>query len=66
VLFADGSVRSFRDENKDNLLNNGFDAALGSGFADAQIELPETAVMSLYSLTVRPSGAPASRYLDIR
>ncbi len=53
IVFADGSVRSFRDANKDGYLNNGFPAASGGGFADAIVELAPEDVMSLYSLDAR-------------
>lgn len=56
VLFADGSVRTLRDTNKDGLLNNGFfdpsGAPLG-GFANGEIELPESEIYSLYSVNAR-------------
>lgn len=51
IVFGDGSVRSFRDTNKDGFLNNGFPA--GGGFADAAVELAPEDVMSLYSLDAR-------------
>ena len=44
ILFADGSVRTFSDLNKDGYLDNGF-------IADALPDLPPEDVMSLYSLT---------------
>lgn len=44
ILFADGSVRTFSDSNKDGFLDNGF-------VADALPDLPPEDVMSLYSLT---------------
>ena len=54
LLFADGSVRSFNDENGDGYLNNGFDPAVAaplySGFADAVVELPQELVYSRWSL----------------
>ena len=53
VVFADGSVRSFQDENKDSYLNNGFAAVAGSGFLDDGVELPPEDVMSMYSLEAR-------------
>jgi prepilin-type processing-associated H-X9-DG protein len=51
ILFADGSVRGIRDENRDNLLNNGFDPAEYAGasplgFADDVVELPKGEVFS--------------------
>ena len=48
ILFADGSVRSFSDANKDELLNNGFPAA--GGYTDATIEIPREEFESLYSV----------------
>lgn len=53
VLFADGSVRNFADENKDGLLNNGFTtaAAPASGFSDDVIELPKEGVFSGWTLS---------------
>ncbi len=51
ILFADGSVKSFEDENGDGLLNNGFQATPGNGFADGTtIELPPEEFESLYSM----------------
>lgn len=51
ILFADGSVRDFYDQNADRLLNNGFITDGGQGgFANADIELKEDEVFSLYSL----------------
>ncbi len=44
ILFADGSVRDFRDDNRDGYLNNGFPA--GHGFADDTVELQPTDVFS--------------------
>lgn len=51
VLFIDGSVRSVRDANKDDLLNNGFGAV--GGFADGVKEIPEDDVFSLYSFDAK-------------
>lgn len=48
ILFADGSVRSFTDNNDDGLLNNGFEA--GGGFADSDVEMKSDDVFSLYSV----------------
>lgn len=48
ILFADGSVRQISDVNYDGKLNNGFTAV--GGFADANDELPEDDVFSLYSI----------------
>jgi len=53
LLFADGSVRALKDENRDGLLNNGFDATAG-GFADDRLDLPPADVMSLYSVDATP------------
>jgi prepilin-type processing-associated H-X9-DG protein len=46
ILFADGSVRNFKDDNKDGLLNNGFAPTAASLFVDENIELPEEDVFS--------------------
>jgi prepilin-type N-terminal cleavage/methylation domain-containing protein/prepilin-type processing-associated H-X9-DG protein len=51
ILFADGSVRSLQDKNKDGLLNNGF-SAIG-GFADNTLEVQEDELFSLYTLTAK-------------
>lgn len=51
ILFADGSVRSFTDGNGDGLLNNGFASTPENGFADEEIEIPKTEVISRWSLT---------------
>jgi prepilin-type N-terminal cleavage/methylation domain-containing protein/prepilin-type processing-associated H-X9-DG protein len=48
ILFADGSVRAYADQNNDGFLNNGFGTA--GGFANGEKELPEDEVYSLYSL----------------
>ena len=53
ILFADGSVRTFLDDNKDGLLNNGFEATVQNGFSDNLQELPQESVFSNYSLTNR-------------
>jgi prepilin-type N-terminal cleavage/methylation domain-containing protein/prepilin-type processing-associated H-X9-DG protein len=50
ILFADGSVRTYNDNNKDGLLNNGF---ANAAFADAEIELPPEEVSSLYDVKAR-------------
>ena len=55
ILFADASVRSFNDVNKDGLLNNGFSNA---AFADAEVELPPEDVSSMYDVTARLLPAP--------
>jgi prepilin-type processing-associated H-X9-DG protein len=48
VLFADGSVRSIADPNRDGQLNNGFVA--GGGFADNVSEIPANDFYSQSSL----------------
>jgi prepilin-type N-terminal cleavage/methylation domain-containing protein/prepilin-type processing-associated H-X9-DG protein len=48
VLFADGSVRSIADTNRDGHLNNGF--AAGGGFADNVSEVPANDFYSASSL----------------
>lgn len=53
VLFADGSVRSLTDTNKDTLLNNGFPPASGGGFADDTVEVPPDQFFSGWSLRAR-------------
>ena len=50
LLFADGSVRSVTDENKDGFLNNGFPASAESGFADDKIEIPGEEIINRWSL----------------
>jgi prepilin-type N-terminal cleavage/methylation domain-containing protein/prepilin-type processing-associated H-X9-DG protein len=50
VLFSDGSVRSFADQNRDNLLNNGFDPSPQSDFGSADVELPVTEFFSGWSV----------------
>lgn len=45
ILFIDGSVRSFTDENKDNFLNPGFPVTAGTqghGYTDSTVELLPT------------------------
>lgn len=51
ILFLDGSVRNYSDENGDGMLNNGFPATAASGFADDAVELPAAEVYSGWSLT---------------
>jgi prepilin-type processing-associated H-X9-DG protein len=46
LLFADGSVRSYGDQNGDGLLNNGFPPTVNNGFADSRVELPPREVFS--------------------
>ncbi|MEZ6098559.1 MAG: DUF1559 domain-containing protein [Pirellulaceae bacterium] len=53
LLFADGSVRSLPDINKDGLLNNGFPVGSG-GFQDTTVDLPPDAVFSGYSVADLP------------
>ena len=48
ILFADGSVRSVLDQNRDGYLNNGFPAV--GGFVDDKIELLPDDLMSMYSI----------------
>jgi prepilin-type processing-associated H-X9-DG protein len=50
MLMADGSVRSFTDDNRDGYLNNGFPAGGTSGFTSAEIELAEEEVFSGWAL----------------
>jgi prepilin-type N-terminal cleavage/methylation domain-containing protein/prepilin-type processing-associated H-X9-DG protein len=51
ILFIDGSVRSVKNLNKDEFLNNGFGAV--GGYADNVKEIPEDDVFSLYSLDAK-------------
>lgn len=55
VLFADGSVRPVDDQNGDELLNNGFDAAANSGFADAELDVLPQEFASSFSLDAKSS-----------
>ena len=50
ILFADGSVKSFVDENGDGLLNNGFIPTAANGFKDNKLELPPNLINSQSSL----------------
>lgn len=54
ILFADGSVQPFLDDNGDGFLNNGFDPTLSGGanlgFVDSKIEIPSAVVFSGWSL----------------
>ena len=50
LLFADSSVRSVTDANRDGLLNNGFQPTADNGFGDDKIELPHDDVMSKWRL----------------
>jgi prepilin-type N-terminal cleavage/methylation domain-containing protein/prepilin-type processing-associated H-X9-DG protein len=56
LLFADGSVRTFRDANDDDFLNNGFPATASTGFLDSTIELEKKDVTSTYSLSDRQAA----------
>jgi prepilin-type N-terminal cleavage/methylation domain-containing protein/prepilin-type processing-associated H-X9-DG protein len=51
IVFADGSVRAFSDETKDNVLNNGFPGDATTGFSDATIELSPYDVFSRWRLS---------------
>ncbi len=56
VLFADGSVRSIEDINRDGFVNTGFDPAVYSGtgtigFTSAQVEVDREMLYSGWSLT---------------
>lgn len=55
ILFADGSVRSVFDENKDGYLNSGFAnvSTPNNGFTDAAAELKQDSVFIRYSLQDR-------------
>lgn len=50
VLFADGGVRTFVDEDGDGLLNNGFTANGRNGFQTSKEELPDDQVFGRWSL----------------
>lgn len=50
LLFADGSVKTFEDQNEDGLLNNGFTSTTSNGFADDTVEISPNDVFSLWSL----------------
>jgi len=50
ILFADGSVRSVRDQNGDGLLNNGFPSG-ASGFESDLVELPGSEFANRWSLS---------------
>jgi prepilin-type processing-associated H-X9-DG protein len=50
VVFVDGSVKTFIDENGDGLLNNGFPTSSATGFADDSIELPPAEIHSGWTL----------------
>jgi prepilin-type N-terminal cleavage/methylation domain-containing protein/prepilin-type processing-associated H-X9-DG protein len=51
MLFADGSVRTLREKNRDGMLNNGF-GTIG-GFAESVTEIAEDEVHSLYALKAK-------------
>jgi prepilin-type processing-associated H-X9-DG protein len=51
IVFADGSVRTFSDGNRDSLLNNGFPASAAAGFGDATVELSPFEVFSRWRLS---------------
>jgi prepilin-type N-terminal cleavage/methylation domain-containing protein len=53
ILFADMSVRTFKDQNTDGFLNNGFAAGV-AGFASDVVEIEAKDVESHYSLRDRP------------
>ncbi|TWT29225.1 hypothetical protein KOR34_52800 [Posidoniimonas corsicana] len=46
VLMADGSVHIFNDENRDDLINNGFPADGQNGYEDEMVEAPDTTLFS--------------------
>lgn len=50
LLFADGSVKTFEDQNEDGVLNNGFTSTTSNGFADDTVEISPNDVFSLWSL----------------
>lgn len=55
VLFADGSVRKFKDENEDGMLNNGFPAGVGSpAYEQGDVELLPDDVEGNYDLSDQP------------
>ena len=56
VLFLDGSVGTFIDDNGDGLLNNGFRASSTNQFIDDSIELPRARIYSGW--TLNPSRIP--------
>lgn len=53
ILFADGSVRSYLDNNQDGLLNNGFQASTGNGFTSDKIELPDEEFINRWTLKAK-------------
>ncbi len=54
ILFADGSVRKFADDNGDGVLNTGFPAGVGS-FLSSEVELLPDMVESDYDLRDQPN-----------
>lgn len=50
ILFADGGVRTFVDQNADGYLNNGFPVVAGNGFADDKVEITQQQITSRWSL----------------
>jgi prepilin-type N-terminal cleavage/methylation domain-containing protein/prepilin-type processing-associated H-X9-DG protein len=50
ILFADGSVQTFVDEDGDGFLNNGFTADGRNGFKTSNEELPDDVVFSEWTL----------------
>ncbi len=56
ILFADGSVRIFKDANGDTFLNNGFPASSTSGFTDDRIELERRDITSTYLISDRQAA----------
>lgn len=50
ILFADGSVQSFKDQDGDGYLNNGFTPVPGSGFSSSVVEVEPGQIESHYSL----------------
>lgn len=53
ILFADGSVRTFVDRNKDSLLNNGFPATEVTGFKSPDVEVSDKELFSGWTLRRR-------------
>jgi prepilin-type processing-associated H-X9-DG protein len=51
VLFIDGSVRTMKNANRDDYLNNGFGPV--GGYADNVKEIPEDEIYSLYSFNAK-------------
>ncbi|MCA9247572.1 MAG: DUF1559 domain-containing protein, partial [Planctomycetales bacterium] len=50
ILFADGSVRAFTDENDDDFLNSGFTPSAANPFQSDELELAEEKVFSGYKI----------------